>query len=71
MEYLQTQVSTEVILKTDELDNKSGKETSEMLREIKSQSGIEITQLIGLDGMLRLQKYVEKDEKFIVENRSN
>ena len=56
VEYLQSKINMPVKLITAELDNMNGKFTHEILEEVKSQSDMEITQLIGLDGFLDLQK---------------
>ena len=71
VEYLQSKINMPVKLITAELDNMNGKFTHEILEEVKSQSDMEITQLIGLDGFLDLQKgkLIDSQEKFIVINR--
>ena len=70
VEYLQSVVSIPVKLIATELDNVDGKFTHQILKEVKSQSDIIITQLIGLDGFLHLQdKLSDSEEKFIVMNR--
>ncbi|MBP7804703.1 MAG: hypothetical protein KA052_00585 [Candidatus Pacebacteria bacterium] len=71
IEFLKTKIPIPVKLVTDELDDTEGKFTSEILGKIKSQSNIEVTQLCGLDGMLKLYpKLVEwgvaDTEKYIV-----
>ena len=71
VEFLKTRISIPVKLLTDELDDTEGRFTSEILEKIKSQPGVEITQLCGLDGMLKLYpKLVEwglsDTEKYIV-----
>lgn len=71
VEFLKTKISIPVKLLTDELDDTEGKFTSEMLEKIKSQPGIEVTQLCGLDGILKLYpKLVEwglaDTERYIV-----
>jgi len=71
VEYLQSKINIPVKLITAELDNLDGRFTYEILKEIKSKSNIEITQLIGLDGFLGLQKskLINDQEKFIIMNR--
>ena len=71
VEYLQSKINIPVKLITAELDNLDGRFTYEILKEIKSKSNIEITQLIGLDGFLGLQKskLIDSQEKFIVISR--
>ncbi len=70
VEYLESEVNIPVKLITAELDNINGKFTHEILKEIKSQPDVKITQLIGLDGFLHLQsKLTNTEEKFIVMNR--
>lgn len=70
VEYLESEVDIPVKLITAELDNIDGKFTHEILKEIKLQPDVEITQLIGLDGFLHLQrKLTDTEEKFIVMNR--
>ena len=72
VEYLQSKINIPVKLITAELDNLDGRFTYEILKEIKSKSNIEITQLIGLDGFLGLQKskLIDSQEKFIVISRN-
>ena len=72
VEYLQSKINIPVKLITAELDNLDGRFTHEILKEIKSKSNIEITQLIGLDGFLGLQKskLINDQEKFIVISRN-
>jgi nicotinate (nicotinamide) nucleotide adenylyltransferase len=69
IEHLRSKFHLPIILRTDELDNKDGKSTTEILNGINSLPGFNITQLIGLDGMIRLQKYVGGSNKFIVVKR--
>lgn len=70
VEYLESEVNIPVKLITAELDNIDGKFTHEILKEIKLQPDVKITQLIGLDGFLHLQsKLTDIEEKFIVINR--
>lgn len=70
VEYLQLKVKIPVKLITAELDDKNGKFTHAILKDVKSQPDVQITQLIGLDGFLNLQaKLVDNEEKFIVMNR--
>lgn len=71
-EYLNTKLGFPVKLITAELDNTDGKFTHEILREIKSQDGVEITQLIGMDGFVHLlPKLNDPNEKLIVIERPN
>src|SRR3989344_5556885 len=72
VEYLQSKINIPVKLITAELDNLDGRFTHEILKEIKSESNIEITQLIGLDGFLGIQKskLIDSQEKFIVISRN-
>ncbi len=71
--YLQTKIAIPVKLATDELDDKNERFTQEILREIKSDPTVKITQLIGLDGYLKLYENafgeIEK-ENFIVVKRT-
>lgn len=69
VESLASEVSIPVKLLTEELDNDNKKFTHEILREIKSQSDINITQLIGLDGILSLKEKMST-EHFIVVGRN-
>jgi nicotinate-nucleotide adenylyltransferase len=69
VEYFRSKFRQPIILRTDELDNKDGKSTTEILNEINSLPGFNITQLIGLDAMIRLQKYVGESDKFMVVKR--
>lgn len=70
VEYLQSEIKIPVKLITTELDNIDGKFTHELLKEIKSQPDVNITQLIGLDGFLSLQNKLDNQEKLIVMNRN-
>lgn len=71
VEYLQTKFTIPVKLITNELDDIEGRYTHEILKEIKSQAGFQVTQLIGLDGFLTLKdKLTDKNERFIVIDRS-
>jgi len=72
--FLKTKIKMPVKLVTDELDDTEGKFTHEILGKIKSQPDVEVTQLIGLDGMLHLYKKliaigVFETEKYIVIQR--
>jgi nicotinate-nucleotide adenylyltransferase len=55
---------------TTELDDSAGRPTAEIMRELKSQTGIELTQLIGADGYEALGEVGRADERFIVMPRS-
>lgn len=72
VEYLQSLIDIPVKLITAELDDLKGRYTQEILREIKSNPDVQITQLIGLDGFLNIQNDLkDNSEKFIVvANRS-
>ncbi len=54
--FLQTKISTPIKLVTDELDDTTGRYTQEILGEIKSRRDIQTIQLIGSDGMSKLQE---------------
>jgi nicotinate (nicotinamide) nucleotide adenylyltransferase len=74
VEFLKQKYGVPVKLVTDELDDLDGKFTHEILGKIKSQSEIDVTQLIGLDGMMNLyQKIMDSNafetEKYIVVRR--
>jgi nicotinate (nicotinamide) nucleotide adenylyltransferase len=64
---LQSKIDVPVKLVTDELDNIYEKRTHEILRELRSQDDVSVTQLIGLDGYLSIEK--SDDEQFIVMQR--
>lgn len=68
VEYLQTKTTLPIKLITNELDDQKQRATEAILREVKSQSDIQITQLIGLDGYIKIGKK-SPDEKFIVIQR--
>ncbi len=65
--YVESLIDVPVRLITTELDEKDGRYTSELLKEIKSQPGAMVTQLIGLDGYLNLRP--REDEHFIIIKR--
>lgn len=70
VEYLQSVINIPVKLITTELDNTTGKLTHEILKEVKSQNDVKITQLIGIDSFLSIQdKLDDNEEKFIIINR--
>ena len=73
VDFLKTKIDTPIKLRTDELDNIEGKGTKEILKNIKSEQETQITQLIGLDGLLNLKKNLSsnefEEEKFLVINR--
>jgi nicotinic acid mononucleotide adenylyltransferase len=73
--FLKTKINIPVKLVTDELDDTEGKLTREILGKIKSQPDIEVTQLIGIDGILHLYKKliamgVFETERYIVIQRT-
>lgn len=68
VEYLQIKTSIPVELITDELNDQKKRSTEEILREVKSQSGTQFVQLIGLDGYIKIGKRL-LDEKFVVVRR--
>lgn len=65
--YLNTVLRIPAKLLVDELNDTEGKYTHEILQKIKSQSNIEFTQLIGIDGIIYLRKSLSGKE-FIKEN---
>lgn len=67
VECLQSKVDVPIKLVTAELDSVYGKQTNEVLKELRSQTDVSVTQLIGLDGYLSIEK--NNDEKFIVMQR--
>lgn len=70
VEYLKPRIGIPVKLVTAELDDKSGKFTHEILKEIKSQPDMQATQLIGLDGFLSIKDGLfGKEESFIIIKR--
>lgn len=66
VEYLKHTVNVPVVLLTNELDDSKGRETEEVLREIRSREDVHFIQLIGIDGYLKLKDYLDDTEKFIV-----
>jgi len=69
--YLQSNIAIPIKLITAELDDKSSRFTEEIIEEVKSQPETDITQLIGLDGYLTIEKKLtSKHEKFLVIPRS-
>lgn len=71
VDYLNSKINVPVKLITAELDDAGGKFTHEILKEIKSQDGVDVTQLIGLDGFLNLfPKLTNEKEKFIIVRRT-
>jgi nicotinate-nucleotide adenylyltransferase len=74
VEFLKQKTDVPIKLVTDELDDLDGKFTHEILGKIKSQPEIDITQLIGLDGMMNLYQKIKDSnafgmEKYIVVRR--
>lgn len=70
VEYLKPIIDIPVKLVTAELDDKSGKFTHEILKDIKSQPDMQITQLIGLDGFLSIKdRLLGNEESFIIIKR--
>lgn len=70
VEHLRPKIDISIKLVTAELDDKSGKFTHEILKEIKSQPDIQVTQLIGLDGFLSIKNGLSNNEEsFIVIKR--
>ena len=68
--YLQNKFPIPTLLNTVELDDLDGKPTEDILKEIKSNNEVEMTQLIGLDGYLNLRDGLEDTkEKFLIINR--
>jgi len=67
VEFLKPKIGVPVKLVTDELDDLDGKFTHEILGKIKSQQGIEVTQLIGLDGMMNLYQKLRDSSAFETE----
>ena len=68
VEYLQTKTIIPVKLITNELDDREQRTTEEILKEVKSQPDMQVIQLIGLDGYLKIGKKIPA-EKFIVMQR--
>jgi nicotinate-nucleotide adenylyltransferase len=68
VEYLQTKITIPVKLMTNELDDRKQRPTEEILAEVKSQPEIQFSQLIGLDGYLKVGKKIP-NEKFVVIQR--
>ncbi len=66
VEYLQTKMATPIKLVTAELDDTAGRETGDVLKEIRLHSGADIAQLSGLDGFLNIKKDIDETEKFII-----
>lgn len=74
VDYLRSKIDIPIKLITDELDDIEGRETREILKNIKIEYGDQITQLIGTDGFISLQaspinEGIFDNEKFIVVKR--
>ncbi len=69
VDHLKSQITVPVKLITAELDDIDGRNTPEIIQEIKSQPGTQVTQLIGLDGFLSLRPKLVAGEKFLVVKR--
>ncbi len=71
--YLNERLSTRCVLRTDEFDNPENKTTSQILKELKSEPGIEFTQLAGLDSYLFLKEKIGnlilEDNFIVISNR--
>lgn len=71
VEYLRTITAVPIKLIATAVDNVGGKYTHEVIIDLKSQSGDEIFQLVGIDGFLGIkERVIGPDEKFVINKRS-
>lgn len=69
VEYLKSKTDIPIRLITAELDDTEGKQTHEILKEIRNRADAQVTQLIGSDGFLNIHASVATGERFIVVSR--